>query len=104
MVAEGGGLGLLEVGVAGYRNRRLGFGEIGEGAGETAKLVAAPPGGPSEIQAEIEGHLIIAGAPGVELFTRLPDKFDETALDGRVDILVGFEEVEGPGASLAENA
>src|SRR5262249_53916297 len=86
-VAEGDGLRLLEVRVAGHRSRRLLEGAPRERGGEIEDGGARGVEGPQQVQAEIGRDLIVARAAGVELAGEGADLPGERRLDERVDVL-----------------
>ena len=94
MVAERGDLGLLQVGVARDRGLGVTLRDVGQQRGEPAQIVATRASPLSQIQTQIEGHLVVARSPGVKLLADLPDQFDQPALDCRMNILIGVEEDE----------
>ncbi len=68
-MAERGGLGLLQVGVARDRGLGVTLRQVGQQGGESGEIVASPLGGISQVQTQIEGHLVVARTPGVKLLT-----------------------------------
>ena len=102
-MAERGGLGLLEVGVARDRGLGMPLRQVGQQGGESGEIVAPPLGGISQVQTQIEGHLVVARTPSVKLLAGVSDQFDEAALNCGMDVLIGVKEYKGPGAGLREN-
>ena len=79
-------------GLVGLGKGKQGFGEVGEFAGEGVELVA-------DVQADVDGDLVVAAAAGVDLLAEVAQALGEAALDGEVDVLVGGGngEVAAPG-------
>src|SRR5581483_9067574 len=55
----------------------------------------------AEPEAQVERHLVVPAAAGVELAADRPDELRETALDRHVDVLVGAKEEEATRVELA---
>ena len=91
------GLGPLHVGVAGEVDV-LGVGLGGPPEEHLHQVEEAQRGRaaalPPDVEPEVEGHLVVAAATGVELGPGRPGELRHPALDGGVDVLVEREEGE----------
>ena len=99
-MTEGGRLGLLEMGVGGDDRFGVALSDVGEGEGERVKLVVSLAGGAAGVETHVEGHLIIAGSGGVQLARGVTDKFEQSPLHRRVNVLVRVGELEFPTGSF----
>ena len=94
------------MGVGGDHVVGVPFGQVGEHTRQGTQLRGPGNTSVGQEQTQVEGDLIVARATGVELSAHGSDQLDEAALDGRVDVLVGVQELEVPfagfGRDLAE--
>ena len=93
-------LRLLHVGIAGHDGvdflfcqGHKGFLQLGDEFQDVPDLV-------SQVEAHVEGNLVVAAPAGVHFPAHGPDPIDETPLDRHVDVLVGLQKPEGPGCDL----
>ena len=84
MVADGHGLGALEMRVAGHRRLRVGLGAVQQDSCERRDCRARLGTGVGDVEPERRGDLVVAGAAGVDL----PADIAEQALDRRVHVFV----------------
>jgi hypothetical protein len=96
-------LGLLEMGVARYHGGDVSFGELGQSQGQTTKPFDLCVSSATQIQAKIQGNLIVSGSAGVESVGRVADYLAETPLYRRMHIFVGLLEPELPVFCLGED-
>ncbi len=104
MVAERNGLRLLQVGVGRDDVGGVGLGQVGEQQGETGQGLLLGTGASTEVEAQIEGYLVVAGASGVELPPHRAHQLHQTPLHRGVHVLVAFGELEAPLLGLLEDA
>ena len=64
------------------------FGLIEEGAHEGRQPLLVDGHGCPQIELQVEGHLVVAAAPGVDLSGHRPRYLGQSSLDGHVDVLV----------------
>jgi hypothetical protein len=100
VVAEGDGLGGLQVGEARHRVCRVGGGAGGQRGHQVGELGIDPVDRVAHPEAEVGGHLVVAAAPGGQAPAGVADAFGEPGLDVHVDVFEGFAEREGPGLDL----
>ena len=103
LMAEGDGLGPLQMGVARH-DRGLVFLRLiaynrGEGFGQVRQRVDFIP----QIHAEIQRHLIVAASRGVELFAHIPEALGQHLLDEHVDILGLHIDLQCAGAKIVQD-
>ena len=102
MVGEEDGLGPLHVGVAGEVDV-LGVG-LARPAQQHLHEVAEAPGHypplPADVEPQVEGDLVVAAPPGVELGPGRAGQLGDPALHGGVDVLVERQERERPRLQL----
>ncbi len=100
VVAQRHGLRLLEMRVGGDhplpRRLRLVDQRCGKPPQTADPLVRRPP----QVQAQVERHLVVAGAPGVQLARHLAHQLAQPTLDGTVHVLVALGELELAAAGL----
>ena len=58
---------------------------------------------PPKIEPQVERHLLVARASGVQTFAEIADALDELALDKRVHVFVGAVDERGFAASPLED-
>src|SRR5690606_38444379 len=95
MVTQRDRLRLLQVGVGGDHHLRVLFSSLCQHGGEGSQFADPGLGGVGEVEAQVEGDLVVAGSAGVDLASHRAHDLDQAALDGGVDVLVGVEEGEG---------
>jgi len=104
MVAEGDGLGHLQMGEAGQDGLGLALGQIQDHA------LQAPDPGPdpidlgAQVEPHVRGNLVVARASGVQLLARVADVCRERGLYVHVHILQGDGPVEAPGLDALAHA
>ena len=94
VVADRDRLGALEVGVAGHREGVVPARRLRQGLDQPGKLLDDRRGGGAAVEAEVERHLVVAGAAGVEPAGAVRVDLAEPALDRGVDVLVAVGEDE----------
>ena len=100
MVAEGDGLGGLQVGEAGHRVGRMLGGAVRQGGHQRRRLRVQPVDGVAHPEAEIGRDLVVAAARGVQALAGLADALGQPRLDVHVDVLERGVEDEGSGLDL----
>ena len=103
VVGEGGGLGSLQVGVAGHHGvgvllgllhqRLLQVQDHGDDVGDL--LLHVQPG--------VHGHLVVPGPGGVQALARLPYPLGEQGLNVHVDVLVVHGELHLASLNILQN-
>ena len=103
VVAEGDGLGALEVGIAGHDGGGVCLGLLGQSLDEVADegndlvdLVA-------EVHTDIQGHLVVTASGSVELLAHIPQPLGQHLLHEHMDILAGHVDGEGPRLNIGED-
>ena len=93
----------LQVGVAGHDHAEVVFGLFQQGAlqagdegGDGLELVA-------QVEADVEGHLVVARACGVQLAADRADLFDQARFDVHVDVFEADLEVELAGFDFSQD-
>ena len=97
VVAEGDGLGGLQVGEAGHRVRGVLRGAGGEGSHDVGDLGVEPVDGVADPKAEVGGDLVVATARGVQALAGLADRLRQPRLYVHVDVFEGLVPGEVPG-------
>src|SRR5215475_524820 len=99
-MGEQHGLGTLEVRVAGHGHRAMPLRLVEEGRlhGDESRVQVAER--LAYVEALVEGDLVVARAPGVELAAHRAGELDEPALDVHVDVLELPAEGEAPALQL----
>ncbi len=100
MVAEGDGLGGLQVGEAGHRVGGMLGRAVGQRAHQLGHLRVQPVDRVAHPEAEVGGDLVVAAAGGVQALAGLADALGEPRLDVHVDVFECGVEVEPPGLDL----
>ena len=87
-MGEGGGLGPLEVGIAGHHRVQVGLGLFHQHLLQVQDLL--DDGGDLffHIKASVHGHLVVPGAGGVQPLASVADALGQHGLDVHVDVLV----------------
>ena len=88
VVGEGGGLGPLEVGVAGHDGVQVGLRLLHQHLLQVQHHVDNLGDLLLDVQAEVHRHLVVAAAGGVEALARVADTPGAQGLDVHVDVLV----------------
>ena len=86
-------LRLLKVGVTGDHSLSVGLSQSDQGVDEAGQLVSSAFTGFSEVQAKIQGDLVITRSPRVELPAGISDDFDNAPLHSRVHVFVRLDEL-----------
>ncbi len=102
-MAEGNGLGHLQMGEARHDGGGMGFGLGGKGSLQVLQLSVEMVDRVPDIETEIEGHLIVTRACGVEPPGGGADQLLQAGFDIEVDILQRPREGEGAGLDLGLN-
>ena len=87
-MAKGGGLGPLEVGIAGHNGLQIGLCLLDQHPLQIQHLGDHLRDLLFDKEAEIHGHLVVPAAGGVQALARVPDPLGEHGLDIHVDIFV----------------
>jgi len=100
VVGEEHGLGPLEVGVAGHDHLAIGLRQV-----EKRRLQATQGGqhaadGVLQVEAQVGGHLIVAGASGVQAVGSRADLLPQAGLDVHVNVFQLAPELEPAGLDL----
>ena len=98
VVPEGDGLRPLQVGVAGHDGLGVLRRHVAEGFGEGFDLGGDFPHLVAEVQADVEGDLVVAAAGGVEALAGVAQAFGQLRLDEHVDVL--RLHIKGKGAAV----
>jgi hypothetical protein len=93
-------LGSLEMCVPRHRQLRVRLCLDGQSLNQPRQLVTEAAAGPSAVEAEVQGYLVVSGAAGVQTGARLRKELAETALNGCVDVLVRLTEDEAAVTDL----
>ena len=88
VLGKGDGLGPLEVGVAGHDGGLVLLGLAAEHRLQLQELLHDDGDLLPDVHPEVQGHLVVPGAAGVEALSRVPDPLREEGLHIHVDILV----------------
>ena len=103
-MAEGHGLGGLQVGEARHHGVRMGLRLLGERLLEIGEAAIQAIDGVPDPQPEIERHLIVARARRVQSPGSLADHVGEAFLDVHVDVFKRAREGEGAPFDLRADA
>ena len=68
---------------------------IGQRFDETGGVLLKARNSPSQIEAQIERHLLVARSTGVEAAAQIAESFDELPLDEAVNVLVRTSDERG---------
>ncbi len=105
MVPEGDRLGHLQVGEAGHGGGGFPFGQGDDGGLELADQGDDVVDGVAQVEADVGGHLIVAGAAGVQALAGVADQGSEALFDVEMHVfqverpfeLAGFDLLPDPG-------
>jgi hypothetical protein len=100
VVAEGHRLGRLQVREAGHQRVRVRLGLGQQGALQRLDLADGAVAGVTNPKAEVERHLVVARARGVQPPGRRADQLAQPRLHVHVDVFVLVAEGKGPGGDL----
>ena len=103
VVAEGDGLGALQVGVARHDGIGIGFRLVGDHLPKLADKLRYLVDFIPEIHTEIQRHLVIAAAGGVELLAHIADAAGEHLLHEHMDVLARHVKGKRPRGKVIEN-
>ena len=103
VVAEGDGLGALQVGVARHDGIGIGFRLVGDHLSKLADKLRYLVDFIPEIHTEIQRHLVIAAAGGVELLAHIADPAGEHLLHEHMDVLARHVKGKCPRGKVIEN-
>ncbi len=88
-MSEGDRLGVLQVGHSGRRASRRAAPACSTRASTSSTSRAATPAGVvAQVQPQVGGDLVVAGAPGAQLAAERAEPLQQTALQRRVHVLV----------------
>ena len=96
-------LSLLEMCIRSHDRVASILGLFDKHANKVVDLLDPMVDGPSQVEAQVEGDLIVAGTPCVETSRVATDQLSETALNGSVYVLIGIPELETPLVRLFED-
>ena len=97
MVAEGDRLGRLEMGEARHHGAGEGGGAVGQHGLEGVHLLVELVDRIPDPEAEVDRHLVVARAGGVQATGVWPDDLGQARLDIHMDVLEGARERESAG-------
>ena len=100
MVAEGDGLSGLQVREARHDRGRILLGAIDQGGLQVGQHEFQPIDGVAHPQADVERHLVVARAGGVQAAASRADQLGEAGLDVEMDVLELGRELEAPALDL----
>ena len=100
VVGEQYGLGPLQVGVAGHDDALVPVGQAHPGQAQVGEIMDEALHLLRQVEAHVQGHLVVPAPGGVELFAHLAEPGGEPGLDGHVDVFQGRVELELPGLDL----
>jgi len=100
VVAEGHGLGGLQVGEARHEGVGMLLGAVQQGGLEALQLGERPVAGVADPEPEVHGHLVVPAARRVQAPRRRTDQLAQPGLHIHVDVLELVPEGEGPVADL----
>ena len=104
MVAEGDGLGPLQMGITWHDGAGMRQGLVAQDPDQIAQLTPQGRHRPPQVQADVQRHLVVAAAPGVQALARVPDAGGQLALDEGVDVLRLRVDDECPRAQVGGDA
>ena len=104
MMSQGHRLRLLQMGKARHVGIQVLIHDLQDGlqklSHQSVRLFYFLPG----VKLHVQGHLVIAAAPGVQLLARLADAFDQHRLHEAVNILIFLRDCKGSLLHVPENA
>lgn len=103
MLGQADGLRRLKMGAARQQRVPVLIGPLHEHADQRAQVLRPFIKCGGDKEPEIESHLIVAGAPGVQLLPRRADNFGQTVLDVHVHVFEVLPPDKGPGLYLRAN-
>ena len=103
MVAEGDGLGDLQMGIAGHHRRGVALGLLDEGGLQRLHVPLAAVDGGAQPEANVCRDLVVAGARRVQTPGIRPDDLGEARLDIHVDVFAVAPEREASALDLGED-
>jgi len=103
-VAEEHRLRLPQMGIARHQGIQMRFGLGDDGLLQRPQALIDVVDGFQQEQPHVGGHLVVAGATGVQLAGGIPSQFVQPALDGGVDVLVTRLHLEGAGGELGAHS
>ena len=83
-MAEGGGLGPLQMGIAGHDGGQMGLGLFHQHLFQTDHILNNLGDLLLHVQPEVGGHLVVAGPGGVQPLARLADALDVLVVQGEL--------------------
>ena len=104
VMAEGDGLRPLEVGVAGQDGGGVRLRLAAQDAHQLEKLRPQGGGGAPQIEADVQRHLVVAAAPGVEPFARVADAGGQLPFNKGMDVLRILVDGQRAGSEIGGDA
>ena len=104
MVAEGDRLGPLEVGVARQNHGLVPLGQLAEDGQQLPQQFGELVRLPAQIHPQIQRHLVVPGAGGVQLFPQVPQSLGQHLFHKHVDVLRRGVHGQRPGLQIPHNA
>jgi hypothetical protein len=101
--ADRAGHGGLHVRAADHGNAVVLLREIEQRAGQRGRLADGAQQLVAPVQAQVEGHLVVAAAAGVNPLAEIAQPLGQRALDGEVHILIGQRDGEAAGLRVAQH-
>ena len=103
MMPKADGLRALQVGVAGHNVARALLGLVAQHGDQLGDLPGKLGGGITQVQPDIQRHLIVAAAPGVQPFAGIPHAGGQRLFDKGVDILGGGVNFQRTAVQILQN-
>ncbi len=103
MMAEGDGLGDLQMGIARHHRRGMALGLLDEGGLQRLHVALGAVDGGAQPEAEVRRDLVVARARRVEPSGIRPDDLGEPRLDIHVDVFAVAPEREASALDLGED-
>ena len=97
MVAKGDGLGALQVGIARHYCPGEGFGLDADSLSQFFDLFQQALGLLSQIEPDIQRHLIVPASGGMQPFTGISQPAGQFTFHESMDILLGHVDFQRPG-------
>ena len=102
-MGQGHGLGALQVGVTGHHALEVLLRHFAQRADQILRQSDGLVDLVGEVHAQIQRHLIVAAAGGVQALARVADALRQLALHEGVDVLAGHVDLKRAGLDLGED-
>ena len=103
-VGQRDGLGPLQVGVAGHDRLQVLLSHIAEGGAQFLRQPGQPVDRVRQEHADVQRHLVVAAAGGVQLLARRADALGQRGLHEGVDVLAFHVDGKRPAVDVGEDA